>query len=106
MKHLTDNKQFNEGIETLFNHKPKKKQYLKFAEELAELSAAILKHINKGESEEFILEEMVDVSMHINLISKHFSPLELKTMCEAKTKKFLSSKDFNKYKQKSLLTVK
>src|ERR1700761_4677044 len=99
MNQLLANKDFIDGIEILYNHKPKKKQYLKFLEELAELSAAILKHINKGEPEENILEEMVDVEVNMQLMLKHFTKVEVEEMCDKKVVKMWQNKNFKKYQQ-------
>jgi len=100
MNHLTSNDRFVEGLNILQGHKPKKKQYMKLAEELAELSAAIMKHINKDDPEENILEEMVDVEVNLLLMFRQFPDEQVKEMCGNKITKFLKSKDLAKYRAK------
>ena len=45
----------------ILNHYDAKKQKMKVCEELSELETALLKHINKGDNAESVLEEMADV---------------------------------------------
>lgn len=45
----------------ILNHYDAKNQKMKVCEELSELETALLKHINKGDNTEDVLEEMADV---------------------------------------------
>lgn len=101
MNNLLEYPGFSEAIGILLNYKPKKKQLLKLAEETNELSAAIMKKINKGDPDENILEEMIDVEVNLHLIYQHFTDKERKDMVARKIEKMLGSKDLKKYRNKS-----
>lgn len=45
----------------ILNHYDSRSQMIKCCEELSELETAILQHINKGQCQDKILEEMADV---------------------------------------------
>ena len=101
MNNLLAHPQFAEAIEILFAHKPKKKQLLKLAEETNELATAIMKKINKGDPDENILEEMIDVEVNLHLIYRHFTEKERRDMVARKIEKMMGSKDLKKYRAKA-----
>jgi predicted metal-dependent hydrolase len=92
-------KEFNEAINILIDTKPDYLNITKALEELGELSVKLLQHLNKPESitEGDIEEEIVDVEMHLIMLN-HLFPVNDQIRAE-KIKKFLDSKDFNKYKK-------
>ncbi len=97
MKQLENNEKFCEGLDILFRLKPRHLSLLKFLEELSELQCSLLKEFNKGESQENVLEELVDASMHIQLRLKDFSKEDIENCVERKVLKMYSSKDFKHY---------
>ena len=93
--------EFYQGIEVLKWQKPKEKSILKAAEELSELLGKLLQFINKPESikEGDIEEEIVDCEMHFIMLN-HYFPIS-NEIRERKIKKFLNSKDYLLYLEKS-----
>lgn len=91
------NIELDRAFDALVKHKEKMLVYRKALEELSELSVAILKHMNKNESELFILEELVDVSFNIKLLSRFFNKGDIDRMTMEKAGKFFNTDDFKKY---------
>ena len=102
---LVKNKHFMRGIEVLYKHKHQEKIFIKFAEELAELSANLLKKVNKPNSVTpyDIAEELVDVQQHIILAEKYFDEDFLSNIAEEKSHKMLQSDDYKIYEAKEEL---
>lgn len=97
---LLESDEFIEGVKLLIEKKPRDKSLLKAAEELNELSTAILKAVNKnnGDLSWDILEELVDVQMHLLLLQKLFKPDHLRDYVYQKVAKMIDSKEFHYYK--------
>jgi phosphoribosyl-ATP pyrophosphohydrolase len=95
--------EFKKGIEILIEHKSKKKAFMKCAEEAGELNLAIVQAYNKpsDEDEEHIIEELVDIQMHIILMQRYFNPILINRKVNEKIKKMVESKDFQKYVEKA-----
>ncbi len=99
-----DSSEFLQGLKILFLKKSKKKTFLKAAEELNELSTKIIQWVNDNDkvSDEDIVEEIVDVQMHLLTLQQHFSQQTCHDMALKKIKKFIDSKDFIEYKNQYL----
>lgn len=65
-------KQSNKAL-MILNYYDSKAQKMKCCEELAELTSAILKHLNKGGNEEAVLEELADAYIMLEQL-KHMMP--------------------------------
>lgn len=99
---LNDDKEFNAAIDILFKHKPERKIIQKAVEELMELATKLMQDLNDPDklSDAEIVEEIVDVNMHLILIEKLFGQHTCKRLVGEKVRKFLSSKSLAKYASK------
>lgn len=90
---------FEVNIQTLLQNKPAKKIMRKAAEECMELATKLMQRTNDADkvTNEEIAEEIVDVGMHIHLLSKLFGVL-VRQQVPIKTAKFNRVKDLKKYK--------
>jgi NTP pyrophosphatase (non-canonical NTP hydrolase) len=93
---------FIHAIDILLQEKPKDKSIFKAVEELLELATNLMQYENKG-VDNGINEEIVDVSMHIFLLSKMFNVTN--EQIRNKVDKFLSSEDYKKYEQSYSIKV-
>jgi vacuolar-type H+-ATPase subunit I/STV1 len=105
-KNLNESVTFQVAIEQLYVHKPLDKIIVKAAEELNELAATLLQFVNKedkAKQRQNVLEEMVDVNMHLQLLEKHFVGIanagnsQARLMVLRKINKMLNSRDFKQY---------
>lgn len=89
--------EFNEAIEKLLLHKPKRENLLKAIEELSELSTILLQKINKPDkvSDFEISEEIADCEMHLIILKHYFSISD--EIRKEKVKKFLDLKEHLKW---------
>lgn len=92
------------GVDALAAHKSMKKIFVKAAEELNELSVKLLKHANNPDkvTSEAIMEEVVDVQMHVILLLQVLPfDLEQQTAQAAhKIEKFINTADYKKFVEK------
>lgn len=95
---LMNNKEFVEGINLLFKNRSKKKNLKKFAEELSELTTKILQKLNNPSKVggDRILEELVDVQMHIIIAEMYYLEFEINDMAVEKINKMLNSACYKK----------
>jgi hypothetical protein len=98
---LVRSKKFMAGIELLLENKPTPLILLKACEELSELNTKLLQRVTKGaHTSEEILEEIVDVQMHLFMLERLYNFEQRKQPVLDKVTKMLTSKDFQKYKNK------
>lgn len=97
---LLENKDFCIAVQNLLKNKKKRKVFYKAAEETNELGAKLLKEANTPfkVDDEDLLEEIVDVQMHLILVQKYFRKELKEKIIAEKVSKLINSKDYQKYK--------
>jgi hypothetical protein len=104
---LNEIEEFQDGITNLWERKPIDKIIIKAAEEMIELAEKLIKRVNeegKVQDEE-IVEEMIDVNMHLQLLEKLFlrggndyaKRINALEVSKIKVVKMLSGKSYKKY---------
>ena len=86
----------SEKLLKIIKYYGKKEQKLKAVEELSELTAEIMKDVNKGNNDDYVLEELADVWVMMNqlIIIYGFTDEEIKEIAKEKVVRTLERIDF------------
>lgn len=90
---------FMDGIKGLFTNKSQREVYIKAAEEMNELVTKLLQYANEPSkiTDDELLEEIVDVQMHLILLMKYHPIKNQLEQSEIKIMKFINSTDYKTY---------
>lgn len=107
-KALSEDIAFRKALSVLHNHKSREMIFIKACEELNELSTKMLQWVNNTDkiTNNDLMEEIVDVQMHLDLLQLIFHSSDLEGARLQKVNKFLTSKDFLKYQHDANITGK
>lgn len=99
LKKVSKHESLNDGINNLFEAKPKSLVIRKVIEELSELTTVLIQYDNDNSKicEDEIAEELVDVAMNIQLLSKYYDKDYLLQCLEDKVKKFKSGSGYKNF---------
>ena len=88
-------------ISTLYRENDKNYNLLKAAEELQELSLALIQHVTKeGDDDTNIIEEIGDVDIRLGVARKYFSEKKVKLRIKTKLKSIKRHIKSGKYKDR------